>query len=127
MYMYFDLKLVNDGLPARDYKDIHSHVYQLFKAGHIQSVFVDMQGDRYVFKCACLLEMKIHMYCLHNHTNVGHIQTTTCGYQAVCRVLPVVSQGPRAVGVAVGIGPIGHFCEEFYRIKTLHSPRSCMN
>ena len=29
----FISRLVDDGLPARDYKDIHSHAYPLFKAG----------------------------------------------------------------------------------------------
>lgn len=40
MNTYFISRLVDDGLPARDYKDIHSHAYPLFKVGHIQSIFV---------------------------------------------------------------------------------------
>ena len=45
MNTYFISRLVNDGLPARDYMDIHYQAYPLFKAGHFQSVFVATQGD----------------------------------------------------------------------------------
>ena len=76
-----------------------------------------MQGDQYVFKCVCLPEMKkdtIYKITL-SINNVGHIQTATRGCPA-------------------GIGPTGRFkyisalcyvLEEYYRIKTLRSPRSC--
>ena len=49
MNAYFISRLVDDGLPANDYKDLHSDAYPLFKAGHIQSISVATQGNEYVF------------------------------------------------------------------------------
>lgn len=117
MNTYFISRLVDDGLPARDYKDIHSHAYPLFKAGHIQSVFVAIQGDRYVFKCVCLPEMKkdtVYKVTL-SLSNVGHIQTATC----------VCPAGVGPTGRCKHISALCYALEEYHRIKTLRSPRSC--
>ena len=114
---YFITRMVDDGMPAKDYKDLNSHSYPLFKAGHIQSVFVAMQNNKYLFKCVCLPEMKkdvVYRITLSVNSK-GQIETATCECPA-------------------GVGPTGrckHVCalcyalEEFCRIKKLRSPKSC--
>ena len=117
MDTYFILRLVDDGLPARDYKDIHSHAYSLFKAGHIESVFVAMQGDRYVFKCVCLPEMKkdtVYKITV-SINNVGHIQTTTCGCPA----------GVCPTGRFKHISALCYALEENYRTHHDHAHLNC--
>ena len=51
-------RLANDGQPTNDYKNMNSHSYPLFKAGHIQSIYVALQGNKYMIRCLCLPEMK---------------------------------------------------------------------
>ena len=54
----FISRLASDGLPTNDYKDLNSHAYGLFKAGHVQSIFVSSQASKYDIKCVCLPEMR---------------------------------------------------------------------
>ena len=55
---YFISRVATDGQPTNDYKDLNSHAYPLFKAGHIQSIYVAMQHNNYIISCVCLPEMK---------------------------------------------------------------------
>ena len=58
MITYFVTRLADDGRPMNDYKDLSSHAFPLFKAGHIQSIFVSTDDDIYDIRCICLPEMK---------------------------------------------------------------------
>ena len=75
--------MVDDGLPANDYKDLHSHAY-LIKAGHIKSISVVIQGEKHIFQYIRLSEMKQDTVYKLNllMNNKGQIQTATCGCPA---------------------------------------------
>ena len=112
---YFISSLANDGLPRNDFKDLNSHAYPLFKAGHIQSIFVAMQGERYVFICLPEMEKDILYNINLSMDSKGEIQTATCG----C---------PAGIGPTASCKRISALCyalEEFYRIRDLRSPQSC--
>ena len=49
MTTYFVTRLADDGCPMNDYKDLSSHAFPLalFKAGHVQSVFVATHNNAY--------------------------------------------------------------------------------
>ena len=51
---YFISRVTTDGSPTNDYRDLNSHAYPLFKAGHIQSILVTMQMNRCMIKCTCV-------------------------------------------------------------------------
>ena len=59
---YFVTRLAHDGHPMNNYKDLSSHAFPLFKAGHIQSVFVATHKDIYKIRCTCLPEMNKDIY-----------------------------------------------------------------
>ena len=114
---YFISRLAADGLPTNDFKDLNSHAYPLFKAGHIQSIFVAKEADNYMIKCICLPEMKKDILYKINFMmdSNGEIISATCG----C---------PAGVGPTASCKHISALCyalEEFCRIKELRSPRSC--
>ena len=117
MITYFVTRLADDGRPMNDYKDLSSHAFPLFKAGHIQSVFVATHNDIYKIKCICLPEMKKDILYNINLTmdSNDYVLTASCGCPA-------------------GAGPTGsckHICalcyalEKFCEIKRLRSPQSC--
>ena len=117
MITYFVTRFADDGRPMNDYKDLSSHAFPLFKAGHIQSVFVATHNDIYKIKCICLPEMKKDILYNINLTmdSNGYVLTASCGCPA-------------------GAGPTGsckHICalcyalEKFCEIKQLRSPQSC--
>ena len=56
--LYFITRVTSDGKPANDFKNVNSHAYPLFKAGHIQSVFAMQKDTSHYIKCVCLPEMK---------------------------------------------------------------------
>ena len=117
MSTYFVTRLAIDGRPMNDYKDLSSHAFPLFKAGHIQSVFVATHNNIYNIKCTCLPEMKKDILYYINLTmdSNAYVLTAACGCPA-------------------GAGPTGsckHICalcyalEKFCEIKRLWSPKSC--
>ena len=55
---YFVSRVTVDGKPTNDVKNLNSHAYPLFKAGHIQSIFVKHGDSSYNIRCTCLPEMK---------------------------------------------------------------------
>ena len=55
----FITRLAVDGHPMNDYQDLSSHAFPLFKADHIQSVFVATHNNIYNIKCTCLPEIKV--------------------------------------------------------------------
>ena len=114
---YFIHRVASDGQPTNDYKDINSHAYPLFKAGHIQSIFVAMQSNGYVLKCHCLPEMKKDiLYNIHlKMDNDGEIVGASCGCPA--------GAGPN--GSCKHIAAFSFALEEFCSIKALRSPQSC--
>ena len=84
MFNYFVERRVSDGAKANDSKNVKSHAYPLFKAGHIQSVLVSHKGNQYFIKSTCLPEMKKDIVyklemTLDHH---GDIVTASCGCPA---------------------------------------------
>ena len=114
---YFISRLANDGQPTNDYKNMNSHSYPLFKAGHIQSIYVALQGNKYMIRCVCLPEMKKDILYKLNLTmdSSGEILSATCGCPA--------GNGP--TGSCKHISALCYALEEFSRIKELRSPQSC--
>ena len=55
---YFIDRTALDGRPANDSKNVNSHAYPLFMAGHIQSIYTKIQDSLCLIKCTCLLEIK---------------------------------------------------------------------
>ena len=114
---YFIDRIASDGQPTNDYKDINSHAYPLFKAGHIQSIFVATQSDSYRFKCHCLPEMKkdiLYNICL-TVDSIGEILGASCGCPA--------GAGPN--GRCKHIAAFTFALEEYCSIRELRSPQSC--
>ena len=58
MFNYFVERRVSDGAKANDNKNVKSHAYPLFKAGHVQSILVSHKANQYFIKSTCLPEMK---------------------------------------------------------------------
>ena len=117
MTSYFISRLASDGLPANDYKDLNSHAYGLFKAGHVQSIFVSSQASKYDIKCVCLPEMRkdqVYNITLTMDSNADVLKSS-CGSPA--------GAGPK--GSCKHIAALCYALEEYCRIKDLRSPRSC--
>ena len=55
---YFITRIASDGKPANDFKNLNTHAFPLFKAGHIQSIYVIRKDSSHNLKCICLPEMK---------------------------------------------------------------------
>ena len=55
---YFISRIACDGKPANDFKNLNSHAYPLFKAGHIQSISYCCKDTFHVIRCTCLPEMR---------------------------------------------------------------------
>ena len=55
---YFIKRVSVDGKPANDFKNVNTRAYPLFKAGHIQSIYIRHKDNSYDIKCICLPEMK---------------------------------------------------------------------
>ena len=58
MSNYFVEWRVSDGAKANDSKNVKSHAYPLFRAGHVQKIVVSHKGNQYFIKSTCLPEMK---------------------------------------------------------------------
>lgn len=117
MTTYFITRLADDGRPMNDYKDLSSHAFPLFKAGHIQSVFVATDNDIYKIRCICLPEMKKDILYSINLTmdSNGYVLTASCGCPA--------GAGPTAS--CKHVCALCYALEKFCEIKRLRSPQSC--
>ena len=75
---------VSDGAKANDNKNVKSHAYPLFKAGHIQSILVSHKGNEYFIKSTCLPEMKKDIVYKLDMTldDNGDVVTASCGCPA---------------------------------------------
>ena len=55
---YFITRIASDGKPTNDFKNLNTHAFPLFKAGHVQSIYVIRKDNSHNLKCICLPEMK---------------------------------------------------------------------
>ena len=114
---YFITRVTSDGKPANDFKNVNSHAYPLFKAGHIQSVFAMQKDTSHYIKCVCLPEMKKDK--LYNINimldRFGDITQANCSCPA----------GTGPCGSCKHISALCYALEEFCRIKKIKSPESC--
>ena len=121
MTNYFLCRLARDGLPGNKFKDLNSHAFPLYEAGHIQSVFVLTGPNYYMFKCVCLPEMRKDVLYNVNLTldNNGEVLSAECGCAA--------GLGP--TGNCKHISALCYVLEKFCRIRSLrshnHAPRYC--
>ena len=106
---YFLCRLASDGLPANNFKDLNSHAFPLYKAGHIQSIFIATLDSDYIIKSVCLPEMKKDVLYKINLTmdNNGEILTATCSCPA----------GVGPTGNCKHISALCYALEEYSRIK----------
>lgn len=61
MTQYFVTRVTSfDNKPSNDFKNLNSHAFPLFKAGHIQKIEValDLDNNNCLCRCICLPEMK---------------------------------------------------------------------
>ena len=84
MFNYFVERRVSDGAKANDNKNVKSHAYPLFKAGHIQSILVSHKGNEYFIRSTCLPEMKKDIVYKLEMTldDNGDVVTASCGCPA---------------------------------------------
>ena len=117
MTNYFLCRLASDGLPANNFKDLNSHAFPLYRAGHIQSILVATRDNRFILKCVCLPEMKKDILYNVNLTmdNDGEVLSANCGCAA--------GRGPN--GNCKHISALCYALEEYCRIKSLRLPQSC--
>ena len=96
------------------YKDLNSHAYPLFKAGHVLSTFIAMQPNNYIIKCVCLPEMKKDVLYNIKLTVDGEaeVENASCGWPT--------GAGPK--GSCKHISALCYALEEYCRIKKLRSP-----
>ena len=114
---YFISRLATDGTKANDYKNLNTHAYPLFKAGHIQSILVSCKGNHFFIKCICLPEMKKDIvYSLElTLDNSGDIVSASCGCPA----------GGKPYGSCKHISALCYALEEYSRMKETCQTDSC--
>lgn len=114
---YFITRVASDGKPANDFKNLNSHAYPLFKAGHIQSINALCKDPSHIIRCSCLPEMKKDTLYKIEITldRVGDITQANCACPA--------GSGP--FGSCKHIGALCYALEEFCRIKLIRQPESC--
>ena len=114
---YFITRIASDGKPANDLKNLNSRAYPLFKAGHIQSIYISCKDTSHDIRCTCLPEMKKDILYKISLTldSAGDIT------QAIC----ACAAGSGPLGSCKHISALCYALEEFSRIKQLRSPESC--
>ena len=114
---YFVTRVASDGKTANDFKNINSRAYPLFKAGHIQSIYISCKDTSHIIRCTCLPEMKKDTLYKINVTldSAGDITQATSACPA--------GSGP--FGSCKHISALCYALEEFNRTKQLRSPESC--
>lgn len=55
---YFITRIASDGKSARDFKNLNSGAFPLFKDGHVQSITASVRDKVVVCRAVCLPEMK---------------------------------------------------------------------
>ena len=111
---YFVTRIACDGKPANDLKNVNSRAYPLFKAGHIQSIFITCKDTSHDIRCTCLPEMKKDTLYKISLTldSAADITHATCACPA--------GSGP--FGSCKHISALCYALEEFSRVKQLRSP-----
>ena len=114
---YFIKRVSVDGKPANDFKNINTRAYPLFKAGHIQSIYIRHQDNSYDIKCICLPEMKKDILYKMDLTmnSCGDVTSASCACPA----------GAGPFGSCKHIAALCYALEEFCRLKEVRPPDSC--
>ena len=117
MTNYFIGRVAVDGKPAMDFKNMNSHAFPLYKAGHIQSVLVQHENTKTNIRCTCLPEMKKNiLYKIDMSLDEsGDITRASCACPA----------GAGPFGSCKHICALSYALEEFSRIKQVRPPHSC--
>ena len=117
MTNYFIGRVAIDGKPAMDYKNMNSHAFPLYKAGHIQSILVEYRDTVYNVRCACLPEMK--------KDTLYEINISLDGSGDIVRASCACPAGAGPFGSCKHICALCYALEEFCRIKEVRPPESC--
>ena len=115
---YFISRVTCDGKLARDYKNLNSKAFPLFKDGHVQNITACITDHVISYRAKCLPEMKkteVYGIELSQHIQSGDILTALCGCTA--------GHGPK--GSCKHIGALCYALEEHYRIKTVQQYTAC--
>ena len=113
---YFMKRVSVDGKPANDFKNVNTRAYPLFKAGHIQSIYIRQKDNSYDIKCICLPEMKKDILYKTNLVinSCGDITSTSC-----------CPAGAGPFGSCKHIAALCYALEEFCRLREVRPPDSC--
>ena len=82
MLDYFINRKAVDGLSNNDFRTVNSKAYPIFKAGHIQCVFVKtVTSKKILVNCVCLPEMKkdrSYVFKVVFNSSSGEIEFAAC-------------------------------------------------
>ena len=115
---YFISRVTCDGKSAKDYKNINSKAFPLFKDGHVQNITACKTGQLMLFRAKCLPEMKkneVYSVELSQDVVSGDITSALCGCTA--------GRGPK--GSCKHIAAVCYALEEFNRIKMTTEYTAC--
>ena len=114
---YFITPVTSDGKPANDFKNLNSHAYPLFKAGHIQPVLAMHKDTSHYIKCVCLPEMK--------KDKLYKINVTLDRFADITQASCTCPAGTGPCGSCKHISALCYALEEVSRIREVRSPDSC--
>ena len=119
---YFIERKAKDNESNKDYKNISSKAFGLFRHGHIQKLEIAREDDEKVhFRCDCLPEMKknlkykVKLSVCNNGEHESEIRFASCACPA--------GKGPR--GSCKHIAALCYALEEFVRLKCTREFETC--
>lgn len=119
---YFIERKAKDNESNKDYKNVSSKAFGLFRHGHIQKLEIARDDDENVhIRCDCLPEMKknlkynVKLSMCNNGGHEGNITFASCACPA--------GKGPR--GSCKHIGALCYALEEFVRLKCTREFETC--
>ncbi|KAL9961806.1 hypothetical protein ACROYT_G030828 [Oculina patagonica] len=119
---YFIERKAKDNESNKDYKNVSSKAFGLFRHGHIQKLEIAREDDGKVhFRCDCLPEMKknfkynVKLSLCNNGEQKGEITFASCACPA--------GKGPR--GSCKHIAALCYALEEFVRLKCTREFETC--